>query len=225
MWTDRSILGPVGACGQTTAPESRGELPETGSEELTVRSQRGGTKSRTIPVSSDVAASSGAQKEDNVTIDYRKTPEALDRLTDAQFRVTQKDGTEPAFRNEYWNNHEPGIYVDVVSGQPLFSSLDKYDSGTGWPSFTKPIDAEAVTTKTDRTLWMARTEVRSSGADSHLGHVFDDGPRNAGGLRYCMNSAALRFIPLARLDAEGYGSYRALFDTTTYDTTTAEEAS
>jgi methionine-R-sulfoxide reductase len=167
----------------------------------------------------------------NVTTEYRKTADALDRLTDAQFRVTQKDGTEPAFRNEYWNNHEAGIYVDVVSGQPLFSSLDKYDSGTGWPSFTKPIDDDAVTTKTDRSLWMSRTEVRSAGADSHLGHVFDDGPRGAGGLRYCMNSAALRFVPLAQLDAEGYGSYRALFDTnepdsTALDTpTTAEEAS
>ncbi|KHK98936.1 methionine sulfoxide reductase B [Microbacterium mangrovi] len=160
-----------------------------------------------------------------MTTEYRRTTEALERLTDAQFRVTQKDGTEPAFRNEYWNNHEPGIYVDVVSGQPLFSSLDKYDSGTGWPSFTRPIDDEAVTTKTDRSLWMSRTEVRSSGADSHLGHVFDDGPRNAGGLRYCMNSAALRFVPLAQLDAEGYGSYRALFETDTIDTTTAEEAS
>ena len=145
--------------------------------------------------------------------DYRKTPEALGRLTDAQYRVTQEDGTEPPFRNEYWNNHEPGIYVDVVSGQPLFSSLDKYDSGTGWPSFTQPIDQDAVSTKTDRSLWMNRTEVRSSGADSHLGHVFPDGPRNAGGLRYCMNSAALRFVPASSLEAEGYGDYRHLFPT------------
>ena len=144
--------------------------------------------------------------------DYRKTPEALKRLTDNQYRVTQEDRTEPAFRNEYWDNHEPGIYVDVVSGQPLFSSTDKYDSGTGWPSFTKPIATDAVRTKTDRTLWMTRTEVRSAGADSHLGHVFDDGPADAGGQRYCMNSAALRFIPLADLEAEGYGEYRALFD-------------
>lgn len=143
--------------------------------------------------------------------DYRKTPEALSRLTDAQYRVTQEDGTEPPFRNPYWNNHEPGIYVDVVSGQPLFSSADKYDSGTGWPSFTRPIDRDAVTTKTDRSLWMSRTEVRSSGADSHLGHVFDDGPREAGGLRYCMNSAALRFVPASDLEAEGYGDYRHLF--------------
>ncbi|MDY0910682.1 peptide-methionine (R)-S-oxide reductase MsrB [Microbacterium sp. CFBP9034] len=149
-----------------------------------------------------------------MTTDYRRTPEALSRLTDTQYRVTQEDGTEPAFRNEYWNNHEPGIYVDVVSGEPLFSSLDKYDSGTGWPSFTRPIESDAVRTTTDRKLWMSRTEVRSAGADSHLGHVFDDGPRNAGGLRYCMNSAALRFIPAAELDEQGYGAYRTLFDNT-----------
>ncbi|GAA5207063.1 peptide-methionine (R)-S-oxide reductase MsrB [Microbacterium kyungheense] len=145
--------------------------------------------------------------------DYRKTPEALSRLTDAQYRVTQSDGTEPPFRNEYWNNHEAGIYVDVVSGQPLFSSTDKYDSGTGWPSFTRPIDPDAVTTKKDRSLFMPRTEVRSAGADSHLGHVFPDGPRDAGGLRYCMNSAALRFVPVSSLDDEGYGAYLDRFDT------------
>jgi peptide-methionine (R)-S-oxide reductase len=148
-----------------------------------------------------------------VSNDYRKTPEALSRLTPAQYRVTQDDGTEPAFRNEYWNNHDAGIYVDVVSGQPLFASTDKYDSGTGWPSFTRPIEPDAVTTKKDRSLFMPRTEVRSSGADSHLGHVFPDGPRDAGGLRYCMNSAALRFVPVASLDDEGYGAYRHLFTT------------
>lgn len=143
--------------------------------------------------------------------EYVKTPEALSRLTTTQRRVTQDDATEPAFRNEYWDTHDDGIYVDVVSGQPLFSSHDKFDSGTGWPSFTRPIDADAVRTKTDRTLWMTRTEARSTGADSHLGHVFDDGPREAGGLRYCMNSAALRFIPVAELDEQGYGAYRTLF--------------
>lgn len=151
--------------------------------------------------------------------EYRKTPEALSRLTPEQYRVTQEDGTEPAFRNKYWNNHDEGIYVDVVSGQPLFSSTDKYDSRSGWPSFTRPIDPAAVTEKVDRTLWMKRTEVRSAGADSHLGHVFDDGPRDAGGLRYCMNSAALRFIPVAQLETEGYGEFRALFDSTTTDNT------
>lgn len=153
--------------------------------------------------------------------DYRKTPEALSRLTDSQIRVTQTGGTEPAFRNEYWDNHEPGIYVDVVSGQPLFSSTDKYDSGTGWPSFTKPIGADSVHTKTDATGGMIRTEVRSAGADSHLGHIFDDGPADAGGQRYCMNSAALRFIPVADLETEGYGEYRSLFETA--DTTAKKE--
>jgi len=147
-----------------------------------------------------------------VSQDYRKTPEAIARLTAKQYSVTQEDGTEPAFRNEYWNNHEPGIYVDVVSGQPLFASTDKYDSRSGWPSFTKPIEPDAVTERTDRSLFMKRVEVRSTGADSHLGHVFDDGPAEAGGLRYCMNSAALRFVPLAELDEAGYGRYRALFE-------------
>ncbi|WP_406246666.1 peptide-methionine (R)-S-oxide reductase MsrB [Microbacterium sp. M] len=143
---------------------------------------------------------------------YRKTEDALRALTENQFHVTQQDATEPAFRNEYWDNHDAGIYVDVVSGQPLFSSIDKFDSGTGWPSFTRPIDAEAITTRTDRTLWSVRTEARSSGADSHLGHVFTDGPSSGGGLRYCMNSAALRFVPVDQLDDEGYGEYRRLFD-------------
>lgn len=160
--------------------------------------------------------------------DYRKTPEALSRLTPEQYRVTQEDGTEPAFRNKYWDNHEQGIYVDVVSGQPLFSSTDKYDSRSGWPSFTRPIDPAAVTEKVDRTLWMKRTEVRSAGADSHLGHVFDDGPRDEGGLRYCMNSAAMRFIPVAQLEAEGYGEFRVLFGTPndqTDNTNTQEQTS
>ncbi|KQX08118.1 MULTISPECIES: peptide-methionine (R)-S-oxide reductase MsrB [unclassified Leifsonia] len=151
--------------------------------------------------------------------DYRKTPEALARLTPNQYKVTQNEGTEPAFRNEYWNNHEVGLYVDVVSGQPLFTSVDKYDSRSGWPSFTKPISPDAVTEHTDRTLFMKRVEVRSSGADSHLGHVFDDGPADAGGLRYCMNSASLRFIPLAELEEQGYGELRALFPTDAASTT------
>ena len=133
------------------------------------------------------------------------------RLTPAQYQVTQHEGTEPPFRNEYWDNKQPGIYVDVVSGEPLFSSLDKYDSGTGWPSFTKPLDENTIVTRTDRRLWMTRTEVRSTHGDSHLGHVFDDGPQEAGGLRYCMNSAALRFIPVDKLEEAGYGEYLPLF--------------
>lgn len=145
--------------------------------------------------------------------EYRKTPEAIARLTPTQYRVTQEEGTEPAFRNQYWDHHDDGLYVDVVSGQPLFSSRDKYDSRSGWPSFTRPIEPEAVTEKVDRSLFMKRVEVHSSAADSHLGHVFDDGPREAGGLRYCMNSAAMRFVPVEELEEQGYGEYRSLFET------------
>lgn len=133
------------------------------------------------------------------------------KLTSKQFDVTQKEGTERAFNNEYWDNHRAGIYVDVVSGEPLFSSRDKYDSGTGWPSFTKPIDKYAVTEHTDRGFFSVRTEIKSRYAGSHLGHVFDDGPKDKGGMRYCMNSAALRFIPMEDLQKEGYGEYLKLF--------------
>jgi peptide-methionine (R)-S-oxide reductase len=142
---------------------------------------------------------------------YHRNPDSLSRLTPEQYRVTQQDGTERPFSNAYWDNKEPGLYVDLVSGEPLFASVHKFDSGSGWPSFTRPVHPEHVVENRDSSLGMERTEVRSAQGDSHLGHLFADGPRDEGGMRYCINSASLRFVHRDDLEREGYGEYRALF--------------
>jgi methionine-R-sulfoxide reductase len=164
------------------------------------------------PAPKKKAASASPSWKGASMANYKKPSDAELKkvLTPEQYDVTQNEGTERPFSNEYWDNHKEGIYVDRVSGEPLFSSLDKFESGTGWPSFTRPLDTENVVTKTDRKFFMSRTEVRSKHADSHLGHVFDDGPKPTG-QRYCMNSASLRFIPVDKLQAEGYGQYLPLF--------------
>lgn len=209
------------ACSQEPSPAKAGTTTPAEPPSAAVKPAAEATQKPEAPLQTAAVKPAEPAKESTATPPAEpakiKTPqemfeEQIKKLSPEEFYVTQKSGTERAFTGKYWDHHEEGVYVDVVSGKPLFSSLDKFDSGCGWPSFSKPIHGEEIKELDDRSAGMVRTEVRSATADSHLGHVFDDGPQQLGGLRYCINSAALRFVPLKDLEKEGLGEYRKLFE-------------
>ncbi len=206
-WLGLVVLAVLGGTTLFYSQMEQAELPVSESVPQAMQATKTAQVNELAPITKPVPKEKSSWR----TFEKPSASVLRSRLTEMQFAVTQEEGTETPYQNEYWDTKDEGIYVDIVSGEPLFSSLDKYDSGTGWPSFTKPLESENIVEKTDYKLVIPRTEIRSKHADSHLGHLFDDGPPPAG-VRYCMNSASLRFIPKERLVAEGYGEFASLFE-------------